>query len=443
MEGISLVPALTQDQLNQAIQLNRAGGQSYDQGQQMTMEQAIALASQYGAVPQRISSGAADPNSGYSGVWAIPTANGFVPLDRLAPPQTTPTEAWSGGPRPQTQPQAAMPQAQGGPIAGAIQNWQNQGGSPMGAASLGSTPQQAPRGSGMGSSYPPSASGPISSNPVPGGYPSAMSNMAYPGSPAYRPSAQTNMNPPAININIGGGTPPPGQDYWSNANGYNAQSRQAGQDAYNALSQPPAAPQGPTSYSRPDVLGGSAGYGPQAGLTPPQAGPSAFDNYMNYGSSQAPQPYSPTSPDLNQMYQQGFGSMPPIGPVPQQAHMYPTPGSDPRNGSVPTASGGKGQYSQIPNYSALNPLQPGSVSTLPTRSDLAAQQGPDQNVSMGPRGQFPYMPMSYGQNDRLWQDRYQSGPWPWQQEQSPQPQQYPQFPSVSSLNYYMQGGGPG
>jgi hypothetical protein len=85
-------PQQQQAPTQQAIPLNRAAGESYDQGQQMTMEDAIRIAAQYGAVPSRISSGAADPNSGYMGVWAIPTAQGWVPLGQgSAPPAGSPT----------------------------------------------------------------------------------------------------------------------------------------------------------------------------------------------------------------------------------------------------------------------------------------------------------------------------------------------------------------
>lgn len=99
------------------IPLNRAGGESYDSGQQMTMEEAQRIAQQYGHVAQRISSGAADPNSGYMGVYGVPTEQGFIPVDQLG---------GQGGP--QSAPQQRTPMAgQSGPIANTINQWQSQG----------------------------------------------------------------------------------------------------------------------------------------------------------------------------------------------------------------------------------------------------------------------------------------------------------------------------
>lgn len=86
-------PPPPQQPMGQAIPLNRAGGESYDQGQQMTMEDAIRIAAQYGAVPSRISSGTADPSNGYMGVWAIPTAQGWVPLGGSGAPSAPPPSA--------------------------------------------------------------------------------------------------------------------------------------------------------------------------------------------------------------------------------------------------------------------------------------------------------------------------------------------------------------
>lgn len=84
------------------IPLNRAGGESYDGGQQMTMQEAQAIAGQYGHVAARISSGAIDPNDPNPvGVWGVPTENGWIPVEQLAG-GTTPTEQWSGGPRPES-----------------------------------------------------------------------------------------------------------------------------------------------------------------------------------------------------------------------------------------------------------------------------------------------------------------------------------------------------
>lgn len=82
----------------QPIPLNRAAGESYDQGQQMTMQEAIAIASRYGHVPSRISSGAIDPNNpNPSGVWGVPTADGWIPVEQLGG-STPPAQSWRGGP---------------------------------------------------------------------------------------------------------------------------------------------------------------------------------------------------------------------------------------------------------------------------------------------------------------------------------------------------------
>lgn len=164
----------------QAIPLNRAGGESYDQGQQMTMEDAIRLASQYGAVPSRISSGTADPSNGYMGVWAIPTAQGWVPLGGSGegtPPPPPPSSAGA--------PTSTSDRARGvyGPDA-----------TPAPAPSFGGTP-------GQGSSTPRSPS-------MPGA-----AGLAGQGVPGYNsPNAQSSgsIGTPNVNVVVNN-TPQPGQ----------------------------------------------------------------------------------------------------------------------------------------------------------------------------------------------------------------------------------------
>lgn len=244
---------------------------------------------------------------------------------QISNPQTPPSDAWSGGPRPQSQ--AAMPQSQGGPIMGGIQNWQNSPPPPSGLApqappsamsspsypgspsyqrppmapSMASQapPQYSPPGygSGMGSSmggYPPSTSGPISSQP------SAMSNSSYPGSPSYQQPTQGHT----ININIGGN---PASNYPTDGNVTPNWTEQQYQ------SQQPRPTQGPSSYSgHPDVMGGMFGYGPQAGIAPPTYGPSIY-------MQKQPQ----RNPNIDQAYP--MPGSPPLQPGDQ---MYPDPNGD-------------------------------------------------------------------------------------------------------------------
>lgn len=274
---------------------------------------------------------------------------------QISNPQTPPSDAWSGGPRngPQMVPGGAgdsggfapqaPPSAMSSPSYPGSSSYQRP---PMAPQAPPAPPQYSPSGygSGMGSSmggYPPSTSGPISSQP------SAMSNSSYPGSPSYQQPTQGHT----ININIGGN---PASNYPTDGNVTPNWTEQQYQ------SQQPRPTQGPSSYSgRPDVMGGMFGYGPQAGITPPTMGPPAGLGGLFPGSQMTP--YTPTSPDLNRMYQQGAGSMPPIGPVQQPASMYPTPGP-----SAPQASMGpmpRTIPSQGPNYADpyywLHMLTPG------------------------------------------------------------------------------------
>lgn len=112
------------------IPLNRVAGESYNVGRQMTMEEAQRIAGQMGHVAQRISSGAADPNTGYMGVWAIPTEQGFIPLDQLGR-NASPSDTWRNNPQPRPQgapPPNAPPTAHmRGPIADTINQWQSGG----------------------------------------------------------------------------------------------------------------------------------------------------------------------------------------------------------------------------------------------------------------------------------------------------------------------------
>ena len=127
---------------NQAIPLNRAAGESYDQGVQMSMQEAIRIAEQYGHVPARISSGSipnVETNSNPMGVWAVPTERGWIPVEKLAG-MSTPTENWSGGPpaAPAAPPSMVTgtaapnprPQGQYGPVQGPPNQQGNFGGPP-------------------------------------------------------------------------------------------------------------------------------------------------------------------------------------------------------------------------------------------------------------------------------------------------------------------------
>lgn len=189
------------------IQLNRAGGESYDQGTQMTMAEAIKIAEQYGHVPARISSGAMPDDT--TGVWAIPTAQGWVPLDQL-----TAQESWSrnGGSAQQQQQQAGSNKAS--QALQAVRNGPSTAstvGSNIAAQSNGTATQGAlaPRPPAMGQQQPyerglgwlnrpgvpqtPSTSGPITG----GQRPPQFQTPVQPGS--YQQGQQ-----PVINVNVGG-----------------------------------------------------------------------------------------------------------------------------------------------------------------------------------------------------------------------------------------------
>lgn len=204
----------TNPYLDLAIKLNRAGGESYDEGTPMTMEQAIAQAAQYGHVPSRISSGAADPNTGYSGIWGIPTASGWIPLDKLpSNVGSTAADAYHGGPQgPQVSP--VQQQASAGPIMSTIDAWRNSAGG-----------------------YPPSTSGPAVSAPSTAGVQPWM--MPPAASPQTQPQASSSSGAPVINIHMGpSATSNP--DYPGNPN-YQAPAAQSSNskgifgDPYNAM----------------------------------------------------------------------------------------------------------------------------------------------------------------------------------------------------------------
>lgn len=291
------MPALTPEQMNAAIQLNRAGGESYDTGTPMSMEEAINLAGQYGAVPSRISSGGADPNSGYSGIWAIPTPNGWVPLDKLKGGQATPSENWQGGPAqsqpgPQTQAQASAPWGNAPSMASPQQSpsapqWPN---APSFAPPTGPPSMGNQYGPSM-QSYPPSTSGPVGS--LPPNQTQRYWDKQFGSDPQVQQQGQT----PSININI---------------NGQGVQDWMKPQPGASWAPKPP--PPGPPQMSGPRYQFPNA--------TPP------FTVGRNPNDPNYTQPYSPNTPDLNRQYQQGFGTMPPIGYPSSASNSVPSQGAD-------------------------------------------------------------------------------------------------------------------
>lgn len=304
------------------VQVDRLGGQSYDQGEQMTMAEAIQLAQQYNAVPQRISSGVADPATGYSGVWAVPTANGFIPLTRSgAAPQAPPAQ---GGPNasqaPQQQQQAA-PQQQMPP------GWQQSGQSgPMSVPGAPPTQMSGPPSFAPSAQQAWSHSGPTQSligpqsAPVPQGPPTSSGQPpAYQAAPAQQSGGQAPVN---INVNV------PNQD---KANSYYSPQSQAQSYAgvYADLGNGDQATQAYRQW-----LGDQAG---SMSATPPPQQPS-YPMGMTYNNPSAMnQPQYPYSPQFQSPYMQQPGQtnsqypmgnswsmQPPQGPPPYSPQLSPS-----------------------------------------------------------------------------------------------------------------------
>ena len=384
---------LTQDQLKNAIQLNRVAGESYDQGTPMTMSQAIDMAAQYGAVPSRISSGAADPKSDYSGVWAIPTANGWVPLDKLQPAVSA-ADAYHGGPTTGQGAPANMVATQqgatsdvlrppyGSSVSGGLPTNQTQAywdqqfandpqvqARQAMLAGQGNYPTQLPS-----HNYPPSTTGPISS-----GQPLPMPSFASPQGNASQGSS-------GVTINITA-PPAPGQDMWSNSQGYNADARQQALDAYNKAAAPPYQPGSMSNpaypfspnwrqplqspYANPTVpnsmqgvmqgLGTAMGAGPAQPYSPgPGISPSLVPPGTPIGPTQTPTTMSPS---------QAFGQPSPYEPptytpLPNMNSYYTQPNSQVGMGNTTSAILGAQQY--LPQW-LLNAFGVGQQQQPPTQ----------------------------------------------------------------------------
>lgn len=395
---------LTPDQINQAIPLNRIAGESHDEGQPMSMSQAIALAGQYGAVPSRISPGAADPSTDYSGTWAIPTSNGWIPLSRLAGNAMSDSEVFHGGPTPrisdgppnmvstvnnpnaitmQGPPQMDAPRYNlptGAPAPGP--GFMQQYGTPVSPATGGSGMQPW--------MYPPSTSGP---GPSAGGPPQA-SGPRYDFPAAPQSSSAPSAPHGAININI---TPSANQNGTTDANGWYQPSSQfslsptdqAYKDSvYNGTAQarPQAAPYVPSAMMNP-----SYPFSPNYRNVAPTYGPpehtmSDVRQWMGWGNGTGT-PYSGTYDRPDQTYHPGPGIDPslvpydaPIGPPAQQPpanqdSIYPTPGYE----------GGGATY-WLYQFQKMLGLAPGSTADHP----IAAG---DPNAAKVPTGKTRGMHM--------------------------------------------------
>lgn len=296
------IQRIPQELINQAIPLNRASGESYDQGQQMTMQEAIRIAEQYGHVPARISSGPMGDDT--MGVWAVPTERGWVPVDRLVNSASA-AQSWQGAPSAPQGPSAPAPQTQGsGPIMGAINQWRNT-----------TPPQQTGQQSTPAFGYRPTQSNlyavpqSSSSGPITG----QQSTFIPTNGQNYnqQPNGQ-----PVVNVNIGGQPTYTGGNGGYDQSGWYApqQQFQTGQreevtrnQIYNGL--PNTQPGGnlPTQsnlYATPSRMGmydQNGWYTPQSQF---QTGPAQADlsNQIYNGAPPAMQGPAPFNPQLSQSW---------------------------------------------------------------------------------------------------------------------------------------------